>query len=138
MNTVFNIANLEELSLPAKKIQSLLKQHDIFIFEGEMGAGKTTLISAVCSLLGINEVSSPTYAIVNYYKSSKLGAVYHFDCYRLKDENEAIESGLDELLDSGSPCFIEWANKIENLLPERYVKVKIEPYNNFRKITLSV
>jgi tRNA threonylcarbamoyladenosine biosynthesis protein TsaE len=137
---VFNIADINELDIVAQAIKELCNNHSIFVIDGEMGAGKTTLISKVCRILNIeDEPSSPTYSIVNSYFSEKFGEINHFDFYRLEDENEAIESGLDEPLYNGSICFIEWAEKIENLLPESYVKVKIETLlNNHRQITITL
>jgi tRNA threonylcarbamoyladenosine biosynthesis protein TsaE len=134
----FEISTIDELSIPAKKISSLIENHSVFIFDGEMGVGKTTFIGVICELLKISSISSPTYSIVNNYYSPLVGEVYHFDCYRLKNEDEAIESGLEEILDSGSPCFIEWANKIQNLLPNKYVRVKIEQHNNIRNLIISI
>ena len=117
---------------------SLINDHSIFTFKGNMGSGKTTLIGVVCKLLETEPASSPTYAIINSYKSTKIGDVFHFDCYRLNNQNEAIESGLDEIIYSGSPCFIEWADKIQNLLPNKFVEVKIEPHNTYRTITITL
>ena len=136
---VFDIATIDELKQVAEVIKNLCNTHTIFVVDGEMGAGKTTLISTTCRLLNIeDEPSSPTYSIVNTYFSKDFGEINHFDFYRLEDENEAIESGLDEPLYNGSICFIEWAEKIENLLPETYVKVAIETLpNNHRLITIT-
>ncbi len=137
---VFNIASIDELDQVALAIKKLCTSHTIFVIDGEMGAGKTTLISKTCHLLNIeDEPSSPTYSIVNTYFSENYGEINHFDFYRLKDENEAIESGLDEPLYNGSICFIEWAEKIENLLPQNYVKVAVETLlNNDRQITITL
>lgn len=137
---VFNIASIYELELVAQAIKDLCKQHSIFRFDGEMGAGKTTLISKTCQLLNIeDEPSSPTYSIVNTYYSQDFGEINHFDFYRLEDENEAIESGLDEPLYNGSICLIEWAEKVDNLLPENCVKVSIETLPiNHRQITITL
>jgi tRNA threonylcarbamoyladenosine biosynthesis protein TsaE len=136
---VFNITNIDALEQVSKAIKNLCNTHKIFIVDGEMGAGKTTLISKTCRLLNIQDKpSSPTYSIVNTYFSEEYGEINHFDFYRLQDENEAIESGLDDPLYNGSICFIEWAEKIENLLPESYVKVAIETLpNNHRLITIT-
>ena len=124
--------------VPAKQIKSLIKDCSIFKFVGAMGAGKTTFIAEICKLLGTDTVSSPTYAIVNTYKSAELGLIFHFDCFRLKNENEAMESGLEELIDSGNPCFIEWGDKIKNLLPNKFVEVKIEQKNTYRTLTIEL
>ena len=137
MSEVFKISSTSELLLPAKKIISLLKDHKIVVFEGEIGSGKTTLIARICKLIEIPGISSPTFAIINTYSSKDLGEIYHFDLYRIKDEKEAILSGLEELIDSGNICFIEWPEKINNLLPNKYVRVVIKVKNNIRQITIS-
>jgi tRNA threonylcarbamoyladenosine biosynthesis protein TsaE len=97
----------------------------IFLFYGDMGAGKTTLIKAICEHLGVTEpATSPTFAIVNEYVGGKQ-KIYHFDFYRLKNESEALDMGYEEYFYSGACCFIEWPEKIPSLLPEHYVSVKI-------------
>ena len=138
-NQVFDIESIDELEQVSLVIKNLCNYNKIFIVNGAMGAGKTTLISKTCKLLFIeDEPSSPTYSIVNTYFSKEYGEINHFDFYRLEHENEAIESGLDEPLYNGSICFIEWAEKIYNLLPETYVKVEIEILsNNHRQITIT-
>lgn len=139
VNQVFDIKSIDELKQVAKVVKDLCSVNKIFVVEGEMGAGKTTLISTTCKLLNIeDEPSSPTYSIVNTYLSKEYGEINHFDFYRIKDEEEAIESGLDEPLYNGSICFIEWAERIKNLLPETYVKVSVETsLNNHRIITIT-
>ena len=102
-----------------------------------MGTGKTTLIAEICKLLNVDNTSSPTYSIVNTYFSPEKGEFYHLDLYRLKDEIEALDSGLEEILDSEKLCFIEWPEKIHNLLPNKFVEVGIKVKNNLRKITVS-
>lgn len=98
----------------------------VWLFEGEMGAGKTTLIKAVCEVLGVQStVQSPTFSIVNEYATKSGQAVYHFDCYRLKHEAEAFDIGIEEYFYSGDYCFVEWPSRIPNLLPSRYVVVSI-------------
>lgn len=136
---VFDISTIDELKQIALAIKKLCIVNKIFIVDGEMGAGKTTLISMTCKILNIeDEPSSPTYSIVNNYFSKEFGEINHFDFYRLKDENEAIDSGLDEPLNNNSICFIEWGERIYNLLPENYVKIVIEVLqNNHRKITIT-
>ena len=135
---VFDIESIDALKQVSLAIKDLCSSQNIFVIDGEMGAGKTTLIANTCRLLNIEDApSSPTYSIVNTYFSKEYGEINHFDFYRLKDENEAIESGLDEPLYNDSICFIEWAEKIKNLLPENYVKVSIETLpNNHRLITI--
>ncbi len=98
----------------------------IITFSGEMGVGKTTLIKAMCKVLGVEgSTSSPTFSLVNQYQSP-LGSIYHFDCYRLKSETEALDMGIEEYFDSGNWCFIEWPEKIKNLLPENHTSIQIE------------
>ncbi|WP_258540380.1 tRNA (adenosine(37)-N6)-threonylcarbamoyltransferase complex ATPase subunit type 1 TsaE [Parvicella tangerina] len=116
----------------------LMNNYPVVSFRGEMGAGKTTLIRAICEKMGITDVSSPTYAIVNTYESPNYGDVYHFDFYRLDGEQEALESGLDELIDSGKVCFLEWADRISKLLPPSYVKVDIERDGDIRNISIDI
>lgn len=99
----------------------------VWMFQGSMGAGKTTLIKQLCAQLGVKSpVQSPTFSIVNEYDAGKNGLVYHFDFYRLKNETEAYDLGADEYLDSGEYCFIEWPDKIESLWPETYFSVGIQ------------
>lgn len=97
----------------------------IFLFYGDMGAGKTTLIKSMCEQLGSSEpATSPTFSIVNEYEGME-GKIYHFDFYRLKNETEALDMGYEEYFYSGAYCFIEWPERIPNLLPEHYITVKI-------------
>ena len=127
----------EELNLAVKLI---LKQHSckVIRIDGPMGAGKTTLISALCKHLCVEEtVSSPSFSLVNNYKGGN-GPIYHFDFYRLSNEMEAVQSGLDEMIDSGNTCLIEWAERIMKLLPESYVRVNISITGvNSRKIEIT-
>jgi len=119
--------NLEELDKVAQEIVDFAKDKKIWLFEGEMGAGKTTLIKAICNYLKVVDVvNSPTFSIVNEYKSSNEETFYHFDFYRLKGEDEALDIGVEEYFDSGSVCFIEWPSKISEVLPEDKLVIKIE------------
>lgn len=94
--------------------------------DGPMGAGKTTLISSICKSLGVEEpISSPTFSLVNTYKSRD-GIIYHFDFYRIQNAHEALDIGLEEYLESGNLCFIEWAEKITPHLPLNYDHYKLE------------
>jgi tRNA threonylcarbamoyladenosine biosynthesis protein TsaE len=105
-----------------------LKQHDrVWAFHGEMGAGKTTFIHALCELLGVTSaIGSPTYSIINEYNSSAAGTVYHLDLYRLRDEEEAMQAGVEDVLYSGNYCFIEWPEKAPALLPDHCLHITIE------------
>jgi tRNA threonylcarbamoyladenosine biosynthesis protein TsaE len=121
---IYNITDLEEI---AKKIIGLAGDKTIWIFEGEMGAGKTTLIKAICVELGVlSTVQSPTFSIVNEYITAGGENIYHFDFYRLKRESEALDFGIEEYFDSGNICLLEWAEKIESLLPENCYTIQIE------------
>lgn len=123
------VKNLSELPKAATQILEEANGNHIFLFYASMGMGKTTLIKELCKQLGVKEnVSSPTFSIVNEYEAEgKL--VYHFDFYRLKDENEAFDLGYEEYFYSGNYCFVEWPEKIENLLPENAVSVHITGNN---------
>ncbi|MBA4848839.1 tRNA (adenosine(37)-N6)-threonylcarbamoyltransferase complex ATPase subunit type 1 TsaE [Emticicia sp. BO119] len=133
---IYNIADLEEI---AKKIIRSAGDKTIWIFEGEMGAGKTTLIKAICKELGVESaVQSPTFSIVNEYITERGAPVYHFDFYRLKRESEALDFGVEEYFDSGNICLLEWAEKIESLLPENCYTVQIEVIDeNSRNLQLN-
>ncbi|WP_337042392.1 tRNA (adenosine(37)-N6)-threonylcarbamoyltransferase complex ATPase subunit type 1 TsaE [Emticicia sp. 17c] len=132
---VYNITDLEEI---AKKIIADAGGKTIWIFEGEMGAGKTTLIKAICKQLGVlSAVQSPTFSIVNEYLTETGDTVYHFDFYRLKRESEALDFGVEEYFDSGNICLLEWAEKIESLLPDNCFTIEIEVINeNSRNLRL--
>lgn len=104
-----------------------------FAFFGKMGVGKTTLIKELCAVLGVKDnVCSPTFAIVNEYSDRDDEPVYHFDFYRLKSVAEAYDIGYEEYFYSGCYCFTEWTEKVEELLPEHYVRVEIEEKDGVR------
>jgi tRNA threonylcarbamoyladenosine biosynthesis protein TsaE len=112
-----------------KVAEELLKQTDkrIWLMNGGMGAGKTTLIKAMGELLGVRGVmSSPTFSIINEYVTQNGESIYHFDFYRLKNETEAMDIGIEEYLDSGNYCFLEWPDRISSLIPTRFFDVKIK------------
>jgi tRNA threonylcarbamoyladenosine biosynthesis protein TsaE len=123
MEVVFSLDELENVA------QKIIAQNPnkVILFNGEMGVGKTTLIKKLCSLLGVEgATSSPTFSLVNEYQTATNQIVYHFDCYRLKSETEALDMGIDEYLYSGNWCFIEWSEKIETLIPEVHSVVNIK------------
>jgi len=124
MNITIN--NPSELSSVADQLLYFANGEKFFAFYGEMAAGKTTFIKTFCATLGVKQVvSSPTFSIVNEYESAN-GLIYHFDFYRLKNIQEAFDIGYEEYFYSGNYCLIEWPQKVEELLPEKYIKVEIE------------
>ncbi len=130
-----NIANIRKA---AEKFIACMGESKVFAFYGKMGAGKTTFIKAVCECLGVEDViTSPTFAIVNEYRTSNDKPIYHFDFYRIKKLEEVYDMGYEDYFYSGAPCFIEWPELIENLLPEDAVKVTIsEQENGCRTVVL--
>jgi tRNA threonylcarbamoyladenosine biosynthesis protein TsaE len=134
---LLTVSSLSDLPKIASKIIDFTGNTRIFLFYGDMGAGKTTLIKALCGALGSNDnITSPTFAIVNEYVAEE-GKIYHFDFYRLKSQNEALDLGSDEYFYSGNYCFIEWPEKIPDILPNNYVKIAIKVMDNgLRQVTL--
>jgi len=127
--------DIGELDAVATKLISEFKSQKIIAFYGEMGAGKTTLIKSICKALGtIDNVSSPTYSLVNEYATADGGPIYHFDFYRINSIDEAVNLGIDEYFYSGNINLIEWPEKINELLPPHYVKVIIQLDDNVRNI----
>jgi tRNA threonylcarbamoyladenosine biosynthesis protein TsaE len=112
------ISGLEALPAVANQVRDALPGHSIVCFEGEMGAGKTTFIKALCASLGVqDEVSSPTFSLINEYRDARNQPIYHFDFYRLNHPGEAEDIGALEYFDSGYLCLVEWPSRIEVLLP---------------------
>lgn len=130
--------SLDEINEVAKQI---LEQNPnkVILFHGDMGVGKTTLIKALTKQLGVNEAtSSPTFSLVNEYQTTNNQTVYHFDFYRMNNEIEALDMGADEYLYSGNWCFIEWAEKIPNLIPDLHSVISITLLSdNKRSLKLS-
>lgn len=122
--------SLQQLPEIAKEVISFA-QHNILLFYGEMGVGKTTLIKEILKQLGVTDnVSSPTFSLVNEYHTYDNKKIYHFDFYRIENEEEAMDIGIEEYFYSNSLCLIEWPNKVENLLPLKTVSIKIALENN--------
>ena len=132
------VSSLSDLPKAAHQFLGAMSEHKVIAFSGEMGAGKTTFIKALCSAMGIRDVaSSPTFSLVNEYLSEGGRKVYHFDFYRLQKESEALDMGVEEYFYSGNYCFIEWPEKIPNLLPADCLQVKIAVNDTLRELELS-
>lgn len=117
-----HISGLDALPGAAMEFWKTVGHRKIFAFEAEMGTGKTTFISALLKVLGVQDPDgSPTYSLVNVYDSEMFGRIYHFDLYRIRDEREAFDIGIEEMLYSDGICLIEWPEKIEHLLPDNVI-----------------
>lgn len=116
----------DQLDEVAKSLLKFAQGEKFIVFEGDMAAGKTTFIKAFCKVLGSEDIiNSPTFSIVNEYDSSN-GIIFHFDFYRLKNIQEAYDIGYEEYFYSNLYCLVEWPQKVEELLPDHYIKVKID------------
>lgn len=139
INMEIKIQSLEQIHEAAKAFVAAMGDNTVFAFYGKMGAGKTTFIKAVCEELGVSDViTSPTFAIVNEYRSDVAGElIYHFDFYRIKKLDEVYDMGYEDYFYSGAVCFIEWPELIEELLPGNAIKVMIEEIEDgARKLVL--
>jgi tRNA threonylcarbamoyladenosine biosynthesis protein TsaE len=138
MSQVVRIQDVKNDGLLVNPIIDMLKSYQVFCFRGDLGAGKTTYIKSICRELGVkDEMSSPSFSIVNEYKTAHGETLYHFDLYRLKNEAELIDIGWYDYLNEESSLFIEWPDKAENVMPEDavYVQIEIEA-DSTRKITI--
>jgi len=133
------IKDKKHLADSARKLLKHFGENRIFAFYGSMGAGKTTIIKAICNVLGaIDIVSSPTFTLVNEYKTSKGETLYHIDFYRIKKQEEVFDFGLEEYLSGDSYCFMEWPELIEEILPPETVSIRISvDENEQRTLTIS-
>jgi tRNA threonylcarbamoyladenosine biosynthesis protein TsaE len=124
MDKVFGLQDLDAIS---KDIIRSAQGLSVWLINGEMGAGKTTLAKSICRELSVTEVvSSPTFSIINEYKTAEGKSIFHFDFYRLKSEVEAFDIGVNEYFESGSICLVEWAEKIPSLIPEHYFEITLQ------------
>lgn len=132
------IQDLEHIHEAAKEFIKAMGKDTIFAFYGEMGAGKTTFIKAICEELGVKDViTSPTFAIVNEYTDGHGNPIYHFDFYRIKKLDEVFDMGFEDYIDSGNICLMEWPELIEDILPEEARKVTITvDYDGSRTVKL--
>ncbi len=120
------VTDRSKLRDAAKKFLAATEGFKLFAFYGEMGAGKTTLIKAICNELGVSDVvTSPTFTLINEYKRPGMCPIYHFDFYRIKNLTEVFDFGFEEYTDGESYCFMEWPERIESILPEGTVRISI-------------
>ncbi|MBD5213976.1 MAG: tRNA (adenosine(37)-N6)-threonylcarbamoyltransferase complex ATPase subunit type 1 TsaE [Bacteroidales bacterium] len=127
MKTI-TIANLDDLPRAAREFVEAMGDATVFAFYGDMGAGKTTFINALSHELGVEEdvANSPSFSIVNEYRSDTTAElIYHFDLYRLNSADEALDLGIEDYFDSGALCLLEWPERVEQLLPDDTVRVKL-------------
>ena len=118
--------SLNYIDAAAKKLLTDAGDYKVFAFHGHMGAGKTTFIHALCEAMNITDVvTSPTFSIINQYKTREGQAVYHMDLYRIKDENEAINAGVEDCLFSGHRCLVEWPEKAPGVFPDETLHIYI-------------
>jgi tRNA threonylcarbamoyladenosine biosynthesis protein TsaE len=134
------IFTLDQIEQTAQQFLKTVAHKTVFAFDGEMGAGKTTLIQAICKALGvIDTVSSPTFSIINQYKTNSDGTIYHLDLYRLKGVEEAINAGVEDCLYSGNICFVEWPQIAPEIFSEETVHIYLESINtNTRKLKIKL
>lgn len=124
MQTLFSLSNIKAI---AEEVWQQSCGYKVLAFHGDMGAGKTTFIHALCEVLGVtSSIGSPTYSIINEYKSSLAGTILHMDWYRLKDEEEALQAGVEDALYSGNLCLVEWPEKAAGLLPANTLHIEIK------------
>lgn len=128
---------LQEIESAARVFWQTFPQQTVFAFHGDMGAGKTTFIHALCSAKGVTDtVGSPTFSIINEYRYGSGEKIYHIDLYRLKDEEEAIRAGVEDVLYSGAICFVEWPNRAPGIFPMETVQLRLDIIDpETRKIT---
>lgn len=143
MKHEIRIKSIEGLPAAAREFAALMGDETVYAFHGEMGAGKTTFIRALVKQLGVDpeEANSPSFSIINEYRSDTTAElIYHFDLYRLESVDEALEIGVEDYFDSGALCLLEWPERIEALLPDDTVVVKItvDPADNSRLLTVNI
>jgi tRNA threonylcarbamoyladenosine biosynthesis protein TsaE len=130
----YSVANVDDMALVSGKLLSQFPDERIYFLKGNLGAGKTTLIQCFCDHLGVREsVVSPSFALVNIYDSA-VGEIYHLDLYRLKDQEEAVDLGIEDYLYSGNYCFIEWPELIEGIYISNRIEIQIEMYEKQKRI----
>lgn len=139
MTTTIEVENIHDLPRAAEEIIEHFKRQSVVAFYGEMGAGKTTLIREIATQMDvIDNVTSPTFALVNQYNTQQGDKIYHFDFYRINKIEEAYDLGYEEYFDSGNLCLVEWPEKIEALLPSDalIINIEVDHKSESRKITV--
>lgn len=131
---------LEQIPGVASRLLSAYSDQKVYALHGEMGAGKTTFIHALCEVMGVKDtITSPTFSIINQYQTVKGQTVYHMDLYRVKDENEAINAGIEDCLYSGSICLVEWPEKAPGIFPEDTLHIRLSSVDeNTRKLRINL
>ena len=139
METI-TINSLFDLSEAAKNVLRMIGSNRIVCFYGSMGAGKTTFVHAVSGVMGVKDnISSPTFSIINQYTNQQGRIIYHIDLYRLKDEEEAIQAGVEDCLYSGNTCFVEWPEKAPGIFPDNTLHINITAIDmNTRKLKINL
>jgi tRNA threonylcarbamoyladenosine biosynthesis protein TsaE len=137
MDLIFKLENIQET---AASFLAAVNINSVFAFHGEMGAGKTTFIHAFCEAIGVREtISSPTFSIINQYSTIQGKTIYHMDLYRLKDETEAVNAGVEDCLYSGNTCLVEWPEKAPGIFPDNTAHVTITMLDtNTRKLSINL
>jgi tRNA threonylcarbamoyladenosine biosynthesis protein TsaE len=131
MNLIFTLDNIDAV---AEEFITHFINVNVVAVSGNMGAGKTTFIQAVCRQLGVtDQMSSPTYSIIQQYKTTNNLIINHIDVYRLKDEEEAVQAGVEDAINTGDFCFIEWPEKIAKILPLHFISIFIEPADHTKR-----
>jgi len=137
MDIIFTLNEIEDA---AKTFLANTAPCKVIALHGEMGAGKTTFVHAICNVLGVKDtVGSPTFSIINQYQTNSAEIIYHIDLYRLKDEEEAIQAGVEDCLYSGNYCFVEWPDRAPAIFPDNTLHISIVAMNNdTRKLIINL
>jgi len=129
--TIFRFKDLADLDAVSMELLKIGKSSPVWLFHGQMGVGKTTLVKSLCKQLGVKAlVQSPTFALVNEYLSETKQTIFHFDFYRINYETEALDMGIEEYFYSGNYCFVEWPEKISSLWPAKYMCINLSLEEN--------
>jgi tRNA threonylcarbamoyladenosine biosynthesis protein TsaE len=134
------IFNLEDIDTAARNFLDITRAYRVIALHGEMGAGKTTFVHALCGAMGVKDaISSPTFSIINEYMTAASQTIYHMDLYRIRDEQEAINAGVEDCLYSGHTCYVEWPEKAPGIFPDNTLHVIITAIAaNTRKLKINL